>query len=56
LIRIGLLAISLAGAGITCNMLAAYYHDHLFVPEADARRALELLQALSGRASPGANK
>jgi hypothetical protein len=37
---------ALAGAGISCNMVAAYYHDHLFVPEADAQRALEVLRGI----------
>lgn len=33
--------------GISANVVAAYYHDHIFVPEADAERALEALRALS---------
>lgn len=37
----------LADAGISCNVVAAYYHDHLFVPIRDADRALELLQELT---------
>ena len=44
----------LADAGISCNVVAAYFHDHLFVPETDAQRALELLRALSEKAPPGA--
>ena len=35
---------ALARAGISCNVVAAYYHDHLFVPLADAERALTALQ------------
>ncbi len=38
---------ALAQAGISCNIIAAYYHDHLFVPLADASRALEILQRLT---------
>ena len=38
---------ALAGAGISCNTVAGYYHDHLFVPLADADRALEILLALA---------
>ena len=38
---------TLADHGIPCNMVAAYHHDHVFVPAADAARALELLKALS---------
>lgn len=40
---------ALAEAGISCNIVAAYYHDHLFVPKADAARALSMLQNLSSR-------
>ena len=38
---------ALTQAGISCNVVAAYYHDHLFVPVKDASRALEVLQNLS---------
>ncbi|MEM0947406.1 MAG: ACT domain-containing protein [Pseudomonadota bacterium] len=38
---------ALAEAGIACNMVAAHHHDHAFVPEADAERALEILQTLA---------
>jgi uncharacterized protein len=38
---------TLAEAGISCNVVAAFHHDHLFVPEKDAQRALELLNRLS---------
>ena len=41
-------ASALANAGIACNMVAAYHHDHAFVPEDDADRALAILQALAG--------
>lgn len=37
----------LADAGIGCNVVAAAFHDHLFVPEASATRAVQLLEALS---------
>ena len=36
----------LAKNGISCNMVAAYHHDHVFVPEAQAERAEALLLAL----------
>jgi hypothetical protein len=39
----------LARAGISCNVVAGYHHDHLFVPEADAERALAALRRLSAR-------
>ena len=37
----------LTEAGISCNVVAAYSHDHLFIPIADADRALRALLALS---------
>ena len=41
-------ASALAAKGISANVIAAYYHDHIFVPSADAEAALSALQALSG--------
>lgn len=32
---------------ISCNVIAAYYHDHIFVAENDAIKAMELLKNLS---------
>ncbi len=43
----------LAEAGISCNVVAAYFHDHLFVPVREARRAVELLQNLSDQSRVG---
>ena len=40
---------ALAEARISCNVVAAAYHDHLFVPADDAERAVAVLEALSGR-------
>jgi hypothetical protein len=37
---------ALAEAGIPCNAVSACYHDHIFVPEAQAERALEILRGL----------
>ncbi|SLN72583.1 ACT domain-containing protein [Roseisalinus antarcticus] len=37
---------TLADAEIPCNVVAACHHDHLFVPEAMAARAMDLLRAL----------
>ncbi|MDF2398343.1 ACT domain-containing protein [Pseudomonas protegens] len=38
---------ALGRAGISCNVIAGYYHDHLFVGQADARRAMQVLQQLA---------
>lgn len=37
---------ALASAGISCNVLAGFYHDHLLVPVADKGKALAVLTAL----------
>lgn len=42
---------ALTEEGISANVVAAYYHDHVFVPTADADRAVEALKALSARSS-----
>ena len=41
-------ASALADADIACNMVAAYHHDHAFVPAERAEEAMSLLQRLSG--------
>ena len=38
---------ALSDAGISCNVIAAYYHDHIFVPVKDKLRAMEALTTLS---------
>ncbi|MWV12836.1 ACT domain-containing protein [Pseudomonas sp. R-28-1W-6] len=38
---------ALAAAGISCNVVAGYYHDHLFVAAADAERAMAVLRQLA---------
>jgi hypothetical protein len=38
---------ALAAAGIPCNVLAGYHHDHLLVPETEADRAVTVLKELS---------
>jgi len=37
----------LAHQGISANMMAGYYHDHIFIPVADADRALQALVDLA---------
>ena len=41
---------ALAQANISCNVIAGYYHDHLFVARDDAERALSTLRALAASA------
>ncbi|MFY0730418.1 ACT domain-containing protein [Pseudomonas sp. NFX15] len=43
-------ATALGKAGISCNVIAGYYHDHLFVGLADADRALYVLRNLAANA------
>lgn len=43
-------AMALTAEGISANVVAGFHHDHIFVPERDAERALEALRALSRRA------
>lgn len=38
---------TLSAAGISCNVVAAYYHDHIFVNTADAEKAMEILNRFS---------
>ncbi|WP_300242319.1 ACT domain-containing protein [Pseudomonas sp.] len=38
---------ALGQAGISCNVIAGFYHDHLFVGQADAQRAMQVLQKLA---------
>ena len=41
---------ALGQAGISCNVIAGYYHDHLFVGRADAERAMDVLRQLAASA------
>jgi hypothetical protein len=36
----------LASRGISCNVVAAYYHDHIFVDNRDLEAAMETLRGL----------
>lgn len=40
-------ATQLAQHGISANVIAAYYHDHIFVQAAEAQQAVALLQKLA---------
>lgn len=38
---------ALADEGISCNVVAAYYHDHIFVDKTNVAKALQALSKLS---------
>lgn len=40
-------ASALGQAGISCNVVAGFYHDHLFVGKDDALKAMDTLRALA---------
>ncbi|MHA6798529.1 ACT domain-containing protein [Bounagaea algeriensis] len=42
---------ALADAGLSCNIVAGYHHDHLFVPAEHARHALQVLRELATSAA-----
>ncbi len=47
---VGLTAIfakALSDAQISCNVIAAYYHDHIFVDKKDCSQAMSILKHLS---------
>ena len=47
---VGLTAVfssALAKHFISCNVVAAYYHDHIFVAQKDAEKALSVLKELA---------
>jgi hypothetical protein len=48
----GAVSRALAGAGLSCNVLAGAHHDHLLVPAERGHEALEVLRELSRADAP----
>jgi hypothetical protein len=44
-------ASALSDAGIPCNMVAAFHHDHVFVPSSMAAAALDALRKVQASAT-----
>ena len=38
---------ALSKEGISCNVVAAFYHDHIFVDQKDSARAMRVLKTLA---------
>ncbi|MEU8773723.1 ACT domain-containing protein [Streptomyces sp. NPDC048606] len=47
----GAFAAELAAHGLSCNVIAGYHHDHLFVPEERAAEAVAVLERLAIRST-----
>lgn len=45
-------ATALANAGISCNVVAGVYHDHIFVPVHKAKKAMDKLHSLQLNVKP----
>ncbi|MCB6178389.1 ACT domain-containing protein [Rhodobacter sp. Har01] len=53
LVAVGLTAAvagALAAEGISANVIAGFHHDHIFLPAAQARQAMQVLDRLSRNA------
>jgi hypothetical protein len=40
---------ALTNHNISCNVVAAFYHDHIFVADKDTKKAMEVLGEFSGK-------
>ncbi|CAH0533637.1 hypothetical protein VST7929_01508 [Vibrio stylophorae] len=47
---------ALAKAGISANVLAAYFHDHIYVPESRSEEAMRVLHQLAEQANFGTSE
>ena len=45
------LSTKLAAEGISCNVVAGTYHDHLFVDASRAEEAMDFIQGIASNAS-----
>ncbi|TWF92049.1 hypothetical protein FHX80_12367 [Streptomyces brevispora] len=46
-------SLALTDAGISCNVVAGFHHDHLFVPHGRAAEAVTVLKALAAESGAG---
>lgn len=44
-------SLALTDAGISCNVVAGFHHDHLFVPHGRAAEAVAVLETLAAESS-----
>ena len=43
---------ALSNEGISCNVVAAFYHDHIFVAQKDAAKAMKVLESFRQPGDP----